>query len=226
MTKVGAAATTRRRHSPQRVVAAAQRIVDRDGLAALTMRALGRELGVDPMAIYHWVPSKDALLDLIVDAVYLEIPLDMELPPGGWQDHFKLAAEIYRGVLRRHPRALPVLATRPATSLAALRPSEYGIGILRKGGFSPQDSLDGLNAMANLVMGLVLAEVGLAPGAESDVSNEDRMALFSQLTPEEFPYIIEALSATTWDCDRQFHFGMDALIRGLEARLEAGGSRS
>ncbi|MGZ6135761.1 MAG: TetR/AcrR family transcriptional regulator C-terminal domain-containing protein [Myxococcaceae bacterium] len=225
----------RRRLSRERVVAAALRIVDRDGLEGLTMRALGRELGVDPMAVYHWVPNKDELLGLIVEAVYAEIPLDPALlPEGDWRARFAYAAGVFRDTLERHPNALPVLATRPASSgsLTALRPSEFAMGLLRAAGFSAQDAMRAVTAMANLVIGFVLAEVGLPPGAEADVSAEQQSALLASMTPEEFPNILEALPGPDprrpgaglhprgggfgvgWDA--QFAFGLNALIRGLE----------
>lgn len=210
-------AASRRRLSRERVVAAALHIVDRDGLAGLTMRALGRELGVDPMAVYHWVPSKDELLTLIIEAVFGEIPLDATmLPEGDWTTRFGFAAQVFRDTLRRHPNALPVLATRPATTLAALRPTEFAIGILREAGFPPMVAMRAVTAMSNLVIGLVLGEVGLPPGADADVSEDQRAALLQTMTPEEFPHILEALAGFEFDWDRQFAFGMDALMRGME----------
>lgn len=207
---------TRRRLSRERVVAAALAIVDREGLKGLTMRALGRELGVDPMAIYHWVPRKERLLDLIVEAVFREIPLDAEMPAGDWQAQFGFAAGVFRDTLRRHPNALPVLATRPGMSPASMAPAEFATGILRGAGFSAQDAMYGVAAMSNLVIGLVLAEVGQAPGADADVSQEERMELFRSMSPEEFPHILEALGVAEFDWDRQFAFGMNALLRGME----------
>ena len=62
--------------SRERAIAAALTIVDRDGLDGLTMRALGRELRADPMAVYHHLPNKEAILDGVVEAVLSEIPLD------------------------------------------------------------------------------------------------------------------------------------------------------
>jgi TetR/AcrR family tetracycline transcriptional repressor len=210
-------ATTRRRLSRERVVAAALRLVDRDGLEGLTMRALGSELGVDPMAVYHWVPKKDALLDLIVDAVFLEIPLDADmLPEGDWTERFGFASRVFRDTLLRHPNALPVLATRPAASPAAMKPVEFAMAILREAGFDPQTAAFGVSAMANLVTGLVLAWAGLPPGTEADVTDEERAALFQALDPEGFPYLTEALRTAEFDLDRQFEFGMDALMRGME----------
>jgi len=228
-------ATTRRRLSRERVVAAALRLVDREGLQGLTMRALGRELGVDPMAVYHWVPKKDALLDLIVDAVFLEIPLDVDMvPDGDWMERFGFAARVYRDTLVRHPNALPVLATRPTASPAAMKPIEFAVAILREAGFDPQTAVYGVNAMANLVIGLVLAWFGLPPGAEAGVTDEERAALFQALDPNEFPHLAEALRTAEIDFaeegrrvvfelfDRQFEFGMDALMRGMEPLLSEG----
>jgi AcrR family transcriptional regulator len=207
---------TRRRLSRERVVAAALAIVDREGLKGLTMRALGRELGVDPMAIYHWVPRKDLLLDLIVEAVFREIPLDAEMPAGGWQVRFAFAAGVFRDTLRRHPNALPVLATRPGMSPASIAPAEFAMGILREAGFSAADAMYGVSAMSNLVIGLVLAEVGQATGADEDVAARHRAALLTQLPAESFPHTLEAVSTVEFDWDRQFAFGMSALLRGME----------
>jgi len=64
--------------------------------------------------------------------------------------------------------------------------------------------------------GLVLAEVGMAPGANADVTTEDRSALFESMTPEEFPNIVEAIGVVEFDWDRQFAFGMNALMRGMD----------
>ena len=47
--------------SREYILHTALRIVDRDGPDKLTMRRLGAELGVDPMAVYHYLPNKAAL---------------------------------------------------------------------------------------------------------------------------------------------------------------------
>src|SRR4051812_47064186 len=61
------------RLSRERVLAAALALVDREGLSALSMRRLGAELGVEAMALYRYAASKDALLDGLVEALYLEL---------------------------------------------------------------------------------------------------------------------------------------------------------
>jgi hypothetical protein len=115
-----------------------------------------------------------------------------------------------------------VIATRPpsSASLAALRPSEFATAIVREAGFSAVDAMQAVTAMANLVIGFVLAEVGLPPGVESDVDPEEWASLFRAMTPEEFPNILEALEAYEFDFDRQFEFGLNALMRGLEPLRE------
>ena len=62
----------RRRREPisrDAIVAAAIRLLDREGLAALSMRRLGDELGAGAASLYWHVGSKDGLLDLVFDEI-------------------------------------------------------------------------------------------------------------------------------------------------------------
>ena len=53
------------------------------------------------------MPRKAALLDLIVEAVFREIPLHATLlPQGDWTVRFGFAAQVFRDTLLRHPHAL------------------------------------------------------------------------------------------------------------------------
>ena len=61
--------------SRERVLHAAMELADAGGLATLTMRMLGRALGVEAMSLYHHVANKDDLLDGMVDHVFGEIGL-------------------------------------------------------------------------------------------------------------------------------------------------------
>ncbi len=117
--------------SRDRIVQTALGIVDRDGLDALSMRRLGAELGVDPMAIYYHVPNKDALLDAIVEAVMSEIDLtfdDASLPT---EDPVVGAARAYLDAMLAHVNALPIVLSRGPSTPVALRPVELLIRILR-----------------------------------------------------------------------------------------------
>ena len=63
--------------SKQRVVAEAMRLADREGVDGLSMRRLAGALGAGAMSLYHYVASKEELLDAMIDVVFEEI----ELPP-------------------------------------------------------------------------------------------------------------------------------------------------
>ena len=170
--------------SRERAIAAALEIVDRDGLGALTMRALGRALGADPMAVYHHLPSKAALLDGVVEAVLGEIPLHAapELPP---EERIKALARGYRAALRAHPNALPAVATRPDVSPVALRLVDTALGILLEAGYSPADALTLFHVTSCFVVGHALDQSGSAePVAAEGYVNLAAAAAAAHLTPD------------------------------------------
>jgi TetR/AcrR family transcriptional regulator, tetracycline repressor protein len=209
----------------QKVVAAALHLVDRDGLDGLTMRALGRELGVDPMAVYYHVPNKTALLDGLAEAVWSE----MDLPESDgqpWQVELEHIARAIRDTLRRHPNALPVLATRPNTSMPGLRVTDRTLGVLLGAGFPPAEALEFVNAAGEFLMGHALSEAGapLVADAEAAGANDDAIlaAVDAASAAEQFPHLVRTLAEVDLGAvsmDRIFEAGLAALRRGLEHRL-------
>src|SRR5687767_13509300 len=92
----------------ERVLAAAVRIVDREGLEALTMRRLGEALGVEAMSLYRHVPGRGALLDGIHETILSELPDPPRI--ADWMDAVLAQARAYREVLTAHPNALVLFA--------------------------------------------------------------------------------------------------------------------
>jgi AcrR family transcriptional regulator len=91
----------------------ALRLIDREGLEEFSTRKLGRALGCEAMAIYWYYPSKDALLDAVVDLLVSGLASAAEdHEPTDWVDALRRIARAYRDVAREHPRAFPLLATR------------------------------------------------------------------------------------------------------------------
>ena len=125
--------TTRTPLNRQRVLDAAVTLADRDGVAALSMRRLAQELGVEAMSLYHHVANKDAILDGIVDVVFAEI----ELPDAeaGWREAMRRRAISVRDALRRHPWATGLMESRPTPGPANLRHHDAVLGVLRGAGF-------------------------------------------------------------------------------------------
>ncbi len=138
----------------ERIVRTALDIVDREGLSALSMRKLGAQLGVDPMAAYYHVPNKDALLDAIVEAVMAEIDLGKDDPSAPPEERIMYAARAYRDVMLAHANALPIVLSRGPSTPEAMRPVELLLGILRDAGLAPAQAMAGMNAIAAGVRGV------------------------------------------------------------------------
>jgi TetR/AcrR family transcriptional regulator, tetracycline repressor protein len=196
------------------VVAAALEIVDRDGLDGLTMRALGRELSVDPMAVYHHLPNKAAILDGVVEAVLREVPLD---GPAGlsWTERLATVARGYRDALRAHPNALPIVATRPDVTPAALRILDTALGILLEAGLDPASALKAVHAASCFVVGHALDESGLGVGEEISIA-ETAAAQQQLLESGDYPNLATAaLAGEEIGADDTFETGLAALLSGL-----------
>jgi AcrR family transcriptional regulator len=196
------------------IVVAALRIVDRHGLKALSMRRLGAELGVDPMAVYYHLPNKQALLDAIVEAVMGSIDLSADDPAKPAEERTLAAARAYRDVLLAHVNALPILLAHGPATPGAMRPVELLIGILRNAGLPPAEALMGMNLIAASVRGAV----GMGPIHEP--SEEELVAMWEALPAAEFPLLAEGLSTSRRSFEEIFDFGIRALTRGLLAEAD------
>ena len=193
----------------EQIVAAALRIVDRHGLKALSMRRLGAELGVDPMAVYYHLPNKQALLDAIVEAVMGSIDLSVDNPANPPEERILAAARAYRDVLLAHANALPILLAHGPVTPGAMRPVELLIGILRDAGLPPAEALMGMNVIAAAVRGAV----GMGPVHE--LSEEEFTDLWRAFPAAEFPLLAEGLSTSRRSFEEIFDFGLRAITRGL-----------
>ena len=193
------------------IVCTALAIVDRDGLKALSMRRLGAKLGVDPMAVYYYIPNKQALLDAIVEAVMAEIDLTADNPAHSPEERILGAARAYRDVLLAHANALPILLAHGPVTPVAMRPVEVLIGILRDAGLPPAEALAGMNLIAAAVRGAV----GMGPHREP--THEEIESMWRALPANEFPRLAEAFASSSGSMEESFDFGVRALARGLLA---------
>lgn len=125
------------RLSRERVLLAALEVVDRDGLSGLSMRKLGAELDVEAMALYRYAPSKDALLDGLVEVFCLQVDRELEQGPADpdgaagaagppdWRTCLHRIARATLSVALRHPHVVPLLATRLLATPLARRPLPF-----------------------------------------------------------------------------------------------------
>jgi AcrR family transcriptional regulator len=198
--------------SRERILRTALSIVDREGVDAISMRRLGEELGVEAMSLYNHVPNKAAILDGIFETVLTE--LSVAKRSASWQAALRGRARALRAVLRAHPHALPIFATRPAVTQASIAHVELVLDILRNAGFSAGDSLSALQVLFAFVVGHSVASY--APRR----TDEDSRPAYGRLSAEEFPRVREAaLLLGNHDVETEFELGIELMISGLELRL-------
>lgn len=204
-----------------RVVDAALSLADEQGLDALTMRALARRLDVKPMAIYHHVAGKDAILDLVVDRVFAEI--DLPVPGRPWQPEIRRRALSARSVLLAHPWSISLLETRSvAQNPATLRHHDAVIGTLRRGGFGLALTARAFAMVDSYVYGFVLQEVTL-PATSPQHLPAEVAALVDTLDAGAHPHLaeltLEYFLTPDYDFSDEFERGLDLLLGALEREL-------
>lgn len=201
----------------ERIISAALDLVDREGLDALSMRRLGKELEVDPMAIYYHVPGKSALYDGIMDVVLGGLA-DTEFEPDtSLEEFFVRAGCAYREVLQRHKRALPLLTGRSLRTEHTLKLAEIMIGRLVTEGLSLPQATATLNSFSYYVAGAVNAHARQELASEyHEESSPDEMAAL--LPAEHFPNLLRAIAESAWmDDAAEFEFMLRVIARGLAA---------
>ncbi|GAB3743161.1 TetR/AcrR family transcriptional regulator [Microlunatus parietis] len=116
------------------IVRAGLAVAGRDGLSAVSMRAVAAEVGFTTMALYRHLPSKEALLDGMVGALLGE--LDLPDPADPWPARLRHVALELLALGRRYPTVMPLLLTRPYVAPEAVRVVRVMYGILDDAGVS------------------------------------------------------------------------------------------
>lgn len=200
-----------------RLQAAALEIVDRDGLAGLSMRALAAAVGAAPMTLYHHVTSRADLEALVVDAVLAEADW-RHGPHDDWRDDVRTIATALWRAVRAHPHAIPLVPLRRARAQALLEPSEALLDALARSGRSGEALLAAFRAVTGFVLGFAQVELG---GAQADDAGEPKdavIARFRALPAFRYPRLIEiAGAATTSEPEAEFRTALELLISGLAA---------
>ncbi|MDN5917614.1 MAG: TetR/AcrR family transcriptional regulator C-terminal domain-containing protein [Pseudonocardia sp.] len=201
------------------VIEAALALADSQGLDAVTIRRLARELGVTPMALYWHVRSKEELLDGLAAAVFDEIDLSMDAS-ATWQEQLRALLGSLVRALRAHPSIAALLATRTVSSDGGLRATEVVLDVLRRGGFTPAEATQIARHAVSTVANLVGGEPGMVsrgvPGKQAD-AHERAGLLLESLPPERYPRLLEAATPLTEGIhpDDYAAFGLDLLLAGI-----------
>lgn len=201
------------------MLATALRLVDTEGLDALTRRRLGQELGRDAMALYRYAPDRAALLDGIVELVLAEL----EIPDDGqdWQTQLRRAAHSFRLLALAHPHVVGLIMSRPMSTplglrpLGTLRPLEDLLKLLTGAGFTGPVALHIYRLYVALLYGLILTELQEIIVNPDETDDLLRLGL-NRLPPREFP-VLRGLAAelAAYDGAIELDRGLDVFFSGL-----------
>jgi AcrR family transcriptional regulator len=200
--------------SRERILRGAVAVADAAGIGALTMRSLARELGVKPMSLYHYVTSKDEILDGIVDLVFTEI--DLPEPGGDWKPQLHRRAISARQALRRHPWAIGLMESRANPGPATLRHHDATLGTLRAAGFPVAMTAHAYALLDSYTYGFALQEAALPfnPQTVAEVTGP-----ITEQIASEYPHLAEMATEHIlqpgYDFGSEFEIGLDVILDAL-----------
>lgn len=218
----GAAASTPL--SKDLVLQKAVALADSEGIDALSMRRLARELDAGAMSLYHHIRNKDELLDGMVDIVFAEIHLPDSA--GDWQAAIRARAVSARDALARHPWAITLMESRTTPGPATLRHREALMACLRKAGFSIRLAMHANWLLDSYVYGYALQEASLPFADADELADQTQDVFLPQLPPDTYPYLNEAATAMMqggYDPAQEFTYGLNLILAALDRdRLDEG----
>jgi|EndMetStandDraft_3_1072993.scaffolds.fasta_scaffold23195_2 AcrR family transcriptional regulator len=215
--------TSRARRKPlsrERVLRAAIGLADAEGIEALSMRKLARELGVEAMSLYNHVANKDAILDGIVEVVAAEA----ELPAEGteWKSAIRQSAIATRDMFVRHPWASGLWMSRQGGGTARLRRADWLLRRFREAGLSEELTFHAYHVVESHILGFTVQQLNFPyQGAEL----EERASRFLARFPvDEFPdfadHVRQHLEPHEGG-EGGFELGLDLILDGLERLRDA-----
>jgi AcrR family transcriptional regulator len=199
------------------IYAAALRLIDEDGVEALTMRKLATVLDANPMSLYHHVPNKEAVLRGVTRMVGAQFRT-VTLEDAPWQERIRLLATDFRTLAHRHPKLMAYSFSHQPEFIQPDDPFWTALTAIVAAAGVPRSKAPEIAALiAAVVVGVLTAELNgslhqwanLKPhGPEADEDGAADAHPGSTGAAPEGP-----------DQDHMFRLVMDTLITGLESRF-------
>jgi AcrR family transcriptional regulator len=215
------------------VVAAAVRLADAEGLAAVSIRNVAASVAVRPMRLYRHVTGKDELLQLMIDAVYAEIGRQagignvggvMQAPDAPWRSQVNALAHATRDVVRSHPWAVDLLGGRPQLGPHTLDVGQATAAALARapGRDDPRALRVALGTLNSYLLGALRREIGEQRAGESSglTTAQWQVALgpylSRQLATGRLPMIESIVRAPDPDADATFDSELTLILDALD----------
>jgi TetR/AcrR family tetracycline transcriptional repressor len=203
------------------IVDRAVAIADIEGLDAVSIRRLGQEFGVTPMALYWHVQNKDELLAAMGDRIFAGIALPAD-PAAPWDERLReLMVGLVAG-LRRHPALLPLAFQRVLVSPDGLSLTETALQILHEGGLSTREAANTAAHALRTAIGLISDQPGTEqglPDPDIEAHRAQKIAYVNTLPAALYPRLLESVDDIL-DCNDQGEydtFGIDLFVSGVKA---------
>jgi AcrR family transcriptional regulator len=203
------------------IVDASIKVIEKEGLAGLSMRQLASTLDVTPTALYHHVKGKDELLDMCAMRIVSRIPVpDRELP---WTRRMRALIMDQQQVFMSVPGLAKYLLVHRQSSVAALLWAEAVLGIAHDAGIKPKQATTVLMTMSFLLNPMTLADDHAPPKGTTPVLNRNRAttallkkhaAMFPRLTD-----VLPHLEGSSYES--QFEMALDRVIASIAKELGA-----
>ncbi|MGW0516372.1 MULTISPECIES: TetR/AcrR family transcriptional regulator [unclassified Crossiella] len=212
----------------ERMVDAAVRVADAEGVDAVSMRRLATELETGTTSLYRQLSGKEDLLELMVDSVYGECALP-EQPSGDWRTDLSLVATEGRQLMLRHSWLVSVVGSRPPIGPNALRYMDFALAAARGATEDATEASGLVDAVSSMVLGGVVNEVAEREAQRRSGQDERQwretvqpyiqQVVESGRYPEVTRRVLDAVDRTH---EQQFELGLELLLNGIAARIGAG----
>jgi AcrR family transcriptional regulator len=201
------------------IVEAAVKVLDKEGVGALSMRRIAQELGTGAASLYAHVANRDELEALVFDRIAEEVPVP-EVDPARWRDQLKQLLRDTLEVLMRHPGSAALAMGRVPLGVNALTRTECMLALLKAGGV--EDRLAGF-AVDILYLYPTATALEQSVYLQRGQTEENMQAYYMQigeylrsLPAERFPYTVSLVGAImSGGGDERFDLGLEVLISGL-----------
>jgi AcrR family transcriptional regulator len=184
-----------------KILEASKALIDADGPAAFTMRALSKRLGVAPMALYNHFHDRDAILDAVADSVFARLREQAETTAPGratWKRQLKRLMLSTQQMADRHPHIFRIACTRPNKPPAVDALSLDAIRILEAAGLTARQAATAFHTFLILLQGY--------PFWQEDMQQHNA-----------------PMAVPGWTTGRQFEAILDWLLASIEATAKKRG---
>ncbi|MEO3803248.1 TetR/AcrR family transcriptional regulator [Nonomuraea sp. B1E8] len=209
----------RPRLTRERIVTAAVALLDAEGVAGFSMRALAARLRAGTMSLYEYVRSKEDVLDLALDEVIGEIE---PAEAGPWRELLVRQLTQSRQVMRRHPWVPALTATRPLLGPNALARSRVFYSALADAGLSGATLVAAVGTLSSYVNGFVASENTWWDTVRTPEADAEIRGKVTRHLDDHVGELARHAQVDNGDFEAQFLLGLDLVLDGIATRLPPG----